>query len=91
LRRHLPLFLLLALLFGSAVAVMAQAEHRTPFTGTWNLNIAFQGGRRVDVPDVRPPRHLASVRHLSGTTLPHSGRCKETLPDDHAISICSEP
>jgi hypothetical protein len=38
--RHLPLFLLLALLLGSAVAVMAQAEHRTPFTGTWKLNIA---------------------------------------------------
>ena len=39
-RRHLPLFLLLTLLFGSAVAAMAQAEYRTPFTGTWNLNIA---------------------------------------------------
>ena len=34
LRKHLPLFLLLALLFGSAVVVMAQTEHIPPFTGT---------------------------------------------------------
>jgi hypothetical protein len=40
LRKHLPLFLLLALLFGSAVVIVAQTEHITPFTGTWKLNLA---------------------------------------------------
>jgi hypothetical protein len=38
-REHLPLFLLPALLLGSAV-VVAQLEHITPFTGTWKLNLA---------------------------------------------------
>src|SRR5205085_441555 len=40
LRKHLRLFSLLALLVGSAVAVAAQTEHITPFTGTWKLNVA---------------------------------------------------
>ena len=39
-RKHLPLFVLLALLFGSAVVVVAQTEHMTPFIGTWKLNLA---------------------------------------------------
>lgn len=39
-RKHSPLSLLLALLFGPAVVVMAQTEHITPFTGTWKLNLA---------------------------------------------------
>ena len=39
-RKHLPLFLQLALLllFGSAVVFMAQTEHITPFTETWKPN-----------------------------------------------------
>lgn len=39
-RKHLALSSLLALLFGSAVVVIAQTEHITPFTGTWKLNLA---------------------------------------------------
>ncbi len=40
LRKHRRLFLRLAVLFGSAVAALAQTEHITPFTGTWKLNVA---------------------------------------------------
>jgi hypothetical protein len=39
-RKHLLLFVLLALLFGSAAVVVTQTEHITPFTGTWKLNLA---------------------------------------------------
>jgi hypothetical protein len=39
-RKHLPLFSWLALLFGVAVVLAAQTEHITPFTGTWKLNLA---------------------------------------------------
>ncbi|MGI8961255.1 MAG: hypothetical protein ACR2IV_16105 [Bryobacteraceae bacterium] len=37
-RKHL-LFSQLPLLFGVAVVLVAQAEHITPFTGTWKLNL----------------------------------------------------
>jgi len=39
-RKHLPLFLRLALLLAFAFNVVAQTEHITPFTGTWKLNLA---------------------------------------------------
>ena len=38
--KYFPLFLRLALLFGSAVVFGAQTEHITPFTGTWRLSLA---------------------------------------------------
>jgi len=41
--KHLPLFLQLALLVGSAVVLGAQTGHITPFTGTWKLNVAKSG------------------------------------------------
>jgi len=39
-RKHLPVFLRLALLFGSALVLVAQTGHITAFTGTWKLNVA---------------------------------------------------
>jgi|SRR6266702_3018230 len=39
-RKHYLLFLQLGLLSGFTVGAMAQNEHITPFTGTWNLNLA---------------------------------------------------
>jgi hypothetical protein len=39
-RKPLPVFSRAAMLFGAAVVLVAQAEHITPFTGTWKLNVA---------------------------------------------------
>ena len=39
-RKHLLFFSRLAVAFGAAVIVMAQAQHITPFTGAWKLNLA---------------------------------------------------
>lgn len=40
LKRHAALLLQSALLLGLAVTGMAQTEHITPFTGTWELQVA---------------------------------------------------
>jgi hypothetical protein len=39
-KKHLSLFLQLALLCGGALVVEAQTDHVTLFTGTWKLNLA---------------------------------------------------
>src|SRR5947209_17351512 len=39
-RNYVPLFSRLALLFVSAVTLIAQADHTNAFTGTWKLNVA---------------------------------------------------